>query len=53
MSFAIKMKNQNIVKRQNCFIWIHIVSLYTLKERIFIKTFQKIFGLDFILQIMN
>ena len=29
MSFGMIMKNQNIVKKQNCVLWIQTVSLYT------------------------
>ena len=43
----------NMVKKQNCIILIQIVSLYTYKQMIFIKTLQKMLKLDLILQIMN
>ena len=47
------MENQKMVKKQHCVTWMQIVSLYTSKQMIFIKTFQKVFELDLILKIMN
>ena len=32
MNFGMIMKNQNMVKKQNCVIWIRTVSLYTYVE---------------------
>ena len=47
------MENQKMVKKQHRVTWMQIVSLYTSKQMIFIKTFQKVFELDLILKIMN
>ena len=32
MSFGMIMKNQNMVQKQNCAIWIRTVSLYPYAE---------------------
>ena len=44
------MKKQNIVKSQNCDIWMQTVSLFRQKNIIFTKTLQKVLKLDLILQ---
>ena len=44
---------QKYGKKPNCVIWIHTVSLYIYKQKIFIKTLQKMLKQDLILLIMN
>ena len=53
MSFGMIMSNENILKKQNCVIWIQAVPLYALKQIIFIKTLEKMLKQGLILQIMN
>ena len=51
MSFAMIMKNQNVMKQQNCVIWTQLHCIH--KNMIFIKKLQKILKQVLILQIMN
>ena len=41
LSFGVIMENQIIMKKQDCVIWIQLVSSSTPKQTIFIKTLWK------------
>ena len=51
--FDMIKQNQNLVKNQNCVIWIQTVSLYNKRQMMFIKILQKMLILDLIPKVMN